>query len=365
MNKKREKEQKKKLGSLILLLFLTVIMLATSTYAWFTANKTVSISDINVYVSASSGLQISTDALNWKTLIANEDITTGYNVDNGAGVYLQDKNMLPTTLAPVSTSGGTTTGYMNMYLGTVEANSGSGDFELTATQLTESKGNTGHFVAFDIFLKTDSPENLYLGVGSGVVKNAGAPLPADGLQYAGRIGLVTNGTVLATSTQYQMVNQFGNTEVKIIEPNYDGHTAYGITQANLYYQTYKVNGADYPWTAPNNLTAGATGNPYMSYDGVKAVISTPIVLEETNATDNNAYFETVTGAQKLYPVSTDFTAADPSVTNNQLLYTTFPAGVTKLRVYMWIEGQDVDCENNASGVNLTFRLSFTQNASNT
>ena len=35
------------------------------------------------------------------------------------------------------------------------------------------------------------------------------------------------------------------------------------------------------------------------------------------------------------------------------------AGVTKIRVYMWIEGQDVDCENNASGTDISFNLQFT------
>ena len=67
MKKSRKKQQKKKLSALLLLLFLTVIMLATSTYAWFTTNKTVRIDSIDVNVAASSGLQISTDAQNWKT----------------------------------------------------------------------------------------------------------------------------------------------------------------------------------------------------------------------------------------------------------------------------------------------------------
>ena len=35
------------------------------------------------------------------------------------------------------------------------------------------------------------------------------------------------------------------------------------------------------------------------------------------------------------------------------------AGVTKIRVYMWVEGQDVDCENGASGTDITFDLQFT------
>ncbi len=359
---KKNKKAKKKLGSLILLLFLTIIMLVTSTYAWFTANKTVTISDINVYVSASSGLQISTDAVNWKTLISNEDIATGYSATGATTVT--DKNMLPTVLAPVSTAGTVTGGYIDMYSGVVTANETTGNFELTTAKLTEAKGTEGNFVAFDIFLRTDSAEPLYLGVGSGIVKNTNLVTPADGLQYAGRIGFINNGTLASTSTQYQLVNQFGGSAstVKIIEPNFDGHTAYGITQANQYYQTYTYGGAGYPWAG---LTAAPTGNNQMSYDGVKGVVSN-LILTKTNASTtpgvgNPASFETVTGVDKLYPVSTNFTNADSTVTENEKLYDSFPAGVTKLRIYMWIEGQDVDCENNASGSNLTFRLSFTQN----
>ena len=33
-----------------------------------------------------------------------------------------------------------------------------------------------------------------------------------------------------------------------------------------------------------------------------------------------------------------------------------PAGISKVRVYMWLEGQDVDMENNASGSALRYNL---------
>ena len=35
------------------------------------------------------------------------------------------------------------------------------------------------------------------------------------------------------------------------------------------------------------------------------------------------------------------------------------AGVTKVRVYYWVEGQDVDTENNASGSSMKLGLEFT------
>ena len=39
------------------------------------------------------------------------------------------------------------------------------------------------------------------------------------------------------------------------------------------------------------------------------------------------------------------------------------AGITKVRVYLWLEGQDVDCENNASVGDLAFSLQFSTNPS--
>ena len=74
--KKKEEKRRKKLRTLILLLFLTIIMFGTATYAWFTANRNVTISTLNVHVEASNGLQISTNANNWKSVITNADITT-------------------------------------------------------------------------------------------------------------------------------------------------------------------------------------------------------------------------------------------------------------------------------------------------
>lgn len=34
------------------------------------------------------------------------------------------------------------------------------------------------------------------------------------------------------------------------------------------------------------------------------------------------------------------------------------SGVVKIRVYIWVEGQDYDCEDYAPGTDLQFNLSF-------
>jgi hypothetical protein len=37
-------------------------------------------------------------------------------------------------------------------------------------------------------------------------------------------------------------------------------------------------------------------------------------------------------------------------------YFSLDAGITKFRVYIWVEGQDVDCENDASGSKVSYNI---------
>ena len=39
------------------------------------------------------------------------------------------------------------------------------------------------------------------------------------------------------------------------------------------------------------------------------------------------------------------------------------SGITKVRVYIWLEGQDVDCENNSSVGNIDFMFELSANPS--
>ena len=56
MNKRKQK--KTSLKSAVLLLLLMAVLLITSSYAWFTANQTVTVSALQVKVEATNGLQI-------------------------------------------------------------------------------------------------------------------------------------------------------------------------------------------------------------------------------------------------------------------------------------------------------------------
>ena len=361
---KANKNKKRKMKSLVLLLFLTIVLLTTSTYAWFTANKTVVIDPIDVRVATSTGLQISTDASEWKTLISNTDITSPANWTSANG----NKNQVPSELSPVSTTGAATGGYMNFFKGTVEGNA-QGDLALyTEASSAEAYGTSGDFIAFDIFLKLDgaSAQPVYLDNNSGVIVTA---TKADkGLQYAARYAFLYEGRVASTTETketYQALLTSGSSSGIIIEPNYDGHKNWGYTQAALYNQaiTNEDNSVDM-------TTRPETGNNALPYYGVKAALTQAnmTVLPQTNPGGTNVsdtYFESPATLYKTnIPYSTGtgtkkFFIGNTLQTGAKLKLFDLQPGITKYRVYMWIEGQDVDCENSASGAELTYKLGLT------
>ena len=353
MNSRKKSKKRRKLGSLLLLLFLTVILLATATYAWFTANRSVTIDAINVTVSTSSGIQISTDANTWKALISNSDITTGYSFDAGTENELIDENMFYLGgMVPVSTAGAVSNGKLTMYRGVIGDANEDGVLGLTAVVSPEAKStSSGDFIAFDIFLKLDEAGTVYLDSGSGVVARGSDK----GGQYSTRMGFIVEGNGASTVAPKTLAGYNSGSSVLIVEPNYDGHNSYGIEQARLYYQDYTY-GTDENATYAN-LNATNTGNDWVSWDGVSATINntTEIPWPQTNATDNGSYFTTMTG-NYLTRTGTAFSEGTGTPVDIGLHLS---SGVTKIRVYLWMEGQDIDNDNSASGSNLTFNISFT------
>ena len=120
----------------------------------------------------------------------------------------------------------------------------------------------------------------------------------------------------------------------IWEPNYDVHSPLGIAAARDYYQ----------------VTTTATGGSLIPYYGIKADIpeSTIPMKQVTTANPSDTYFAAITSK---------FTTLADNQASPQFMQVS--AGVTKIRVYMWVEGQDVDCENGASGSSIKFDLGFT------
>ena len=325
--KKKDRRRRKILLAIIMIMF-TAVVLSVSTYAWFTANRTVTVESIDVTVSTSQGLQISVDAANWKSIVTNTDITGA----SWTGV----KNQLPqgnSTAVPVSTIGTVdSNGLMEMYKGTIEADTSTGNNILTAAKTTEVNGTSGDFVVFDLFFQSTVAQTVYLTSNSNVIAKG----TSTGIENAARVAFIKEGSVASGSTAAQAQAITGSQQKTIWEPNYDVHTPTGVANAaNVY-----------------NVTVGQTNGSKLDYWGVKAPIA------KANAIGLNShdtlYFSQVSTVGSVaagIPTSTYINAFDVA------------AGITKVRIYMWIEGQDVDCEDKASGGSLTYNLQFSIDSS--
>lgn len=364
--KKQEKKRssKNRLLLLILLLVLSLSVLTLTSYAWFTANKVVDVTDLEVQVRAVNGLEISSDAENWGVRLTKEDLVGG---------YLGDSNQLPDILGAVSTTGTISNNLLDMYVGSVETSCPDGSttcedptYRLTTNTVSEAKcydsigavENDGTvdkcngkvYMAFDIFLKVDQDSELFLTNNANVINTSTYDM---GIKNSTRVAFVVQGNVPYDQYRDGIANDNGTTtegpvaarnlanataaDVYIWEPNYDSHTKSGADAA---YRYYGITTAD--------------GSSRLAYEGVKANISSSstdfVTLTETNSNVWPAYFAATTPA---IATTTSHTGSTTKIV--------LKAGVTKVRVYFWVEGQDVDAENDATGSDMKLNLEFTIN----
>lgn len=324
---KKNERRKNNLRYSLLLLLLLLVFLMVSTYAWFTANQTVTISTLDVNVQTSNGLQISADAINWKTILQKADIT------GASATYTSSVNQVPDEMQPVSSAGivDTDTGYMDMYFGTVDALDDGTGYSLASDKEVDTRGAEGRYIAFDIFLRVDQTTPVYLTTASNIITKEGA---ADkGLQNAARVAFIDEGNIadVGDSTGAQALK--GGTTSIIWEPNYDVHTAAGVANAKEIY----------------GLDTTTTGATQLSYQGIKAEFADTEGVTLKNTNTFSQYFQTVT---PIISTVKDF--------DTQQTLLNLKAGITKVRIYMWVEGQDVDCENNASGTDISFNVQITK-----
>ena len=356
--KTTKKQKKSNLKVSLLLLLLAAVLLISSTYAWFIANNTATISTINVKVETVEGIQISVDAQAWKNTITNADIT-------GAGsTYTAAVNQLPGILKPVSSgaqSANVTSSQLDMFDvtavdSTETSGSNVGRKKMVATKTTDTHGTTGNYITFDVFFNLQSTEakDLYITPNSKVVwdsvragSDANTAYQTDkGLQNASRIAfMVFNNATTADATTAQgwtYSDGSANSAFVLWEPNADAHTTAAIENAVV----------DAPYDVPHMNRADLEGESKkvpLPYSGVKAAFDAEQNVYYWNATAANY-------ASNLQAITPQIATNAANATRQKLV--TLKPGVTKMRIYMWIEGQDIDCYTGASGTYLNWDLQF-------
>ena len=305
------------------MLIISGISLTTATYAWFTANRAVSVQEIDVKAQASGGIQISADAEKWSNEVTINELLAEGLVGKGIHNYIPDTALKPVTTVGVNNK----TGAFDFYLG--ELND-AGD-KVTLTSIADDSKN---YVAFDLYFYSATPQTIEFNAGTQVVaKNVDTPASAatdTGLKSSVRVGFLVQGNdPTATPATSRALNNGGLNNQTISEPTADIHTDYAtnMLHASGIMTTYggKAAGNDLVMTAENTTNFQA--------------VNTDLGLK------------TSTQAQ-VYPSGTIFN---------------FSAGITKVRVYVWLEGQDIDNEDTASlgtgvGVMLKFKIAGSSGA---
>lgn len=315
--------KKRRILLALIMLIISGISLTTATYAWFTANRAVSVQEIDVKAQASGGIQISADAEKWSNEVTINELLAEGLVGKGIHNYIPDTALKPVTTVGVNNK----TGAFDFYLG--ELND-AGD-KVTLTSIADDSKN---YVAFDLYFYSATPQTIEFNAGTQVVaKNVDTPASAatdTGLKSSVRVGFLVQGNdPTATPATSRALNNGGLNNQTIWEPNADIHTDYAtnMLHASGIMTTYggKAAGNDLVMTAENTTNFQA--------------VNTDLGLK------------TSTQAQ-VYPSGTIFN---------------FSAGITKVRVYVWLEGQDIDNEDTASlgtgvGVMLKFKIAGSSGA---
>ena len=288
-------ENKKKRRRLFFFpLCFSFILLITTTYAWFSANRVVSINSLDVHIQADGVIEVSTDSVNCNQVITVDDIK------NANKSYPSSVNQIPYRIYPVSTGGDITNGFLNMYKGEA-TNTSSTDFILVAnkSEETESFGeeSNGTFIAFDLFFKIQAPKELYLSSSSKVSyigdKEAG-------IENATRVAILNEGSADNEASARSLKNA---REAVIWEPNYDTHTEYGVSNA---LKTY-------------GIATSQTGGSLIPYDGVTSDITSNdnVLIQNANRKNFQNLYKRInvnTSTHKNYMTNNKIKKLNPAIT---------------------------------------------------
>ena len=376
--KERNVKHEKRLKKLVLSCLLLALFLTVGTYAWFIGMQTVSISAFEVKIAAVEDLALSLDGTTWNTELTITDEILKAN-DYAKTTYSW------TDLKPVSTIGAisSTTNKLIMYdKGSLTATKGGYRLMSALVNNTASKEEDG-YVAFDIFIKNMSgdeyysditdPSNeeaIYLSTDSQVTAGSTGTTTA-GVENSVRIAFAQIGRVKSNSgssliqsiacnndSSSGITSICANRLATIYEPNDTKHVAAAITWFSKTCKNRDEHGA---YTS-NACAAITDGTAYSTY-AVSGVIDHAAGVDVYDGL--NGYSGNVASSaavNKLVAIDT-FTDTEKMFTgvDRPPFFYLAPNSVTKIRVYVYLEGQDVDNYDFASlGHSIKAQFGFTK-----
>lgn len=328
------KKNKINIFVLIIVGILTLVTLIFSSYAWFSSTLDVEITEFRMYVDSKHGLSISLDGINWGEYV---DVDVDSIINNLSSLYPNHTNQWSKKLTSVSTVGlrsindSKFTLYSNQTKLFSKISYDNTD-TIRVTELNELSPNPdAEFIAFDVFLRNTngSPysDNLYINSDS-VIKNLERSHSDDTALNSMRIGFVFYDTVSSKSniSTIQSANCRYKCDQLIYEPFIYEHNNKSINVLSAHGVSIE-NGVAYPTYALKN--AGDRVNMWAG------VLDSGIDFSEYYFDYQNTFNDLSKPIYKLYD------------------------GITKVRIYIWIEAQDIDIiEQSSDGYLVSVMLKF-------
>ena len=353
MGRSKKNKKKSEMNAMFFIILLALVIFIISTYAWFSTQRNVSITNLNGTVEVAEGLEISLDAENWSNGLVLGDEEGQLDIIDDA--YDGNHNIKPTEMLPVSTLGlvGSNRTDLLMLRGTLNNSIQLNNIQAMDEEETNSEMTTypGYF-AFDVFLKNSSRQDdlddtLQLNYDSSL-EIMETEKSTTGLQNTARVAFAkyagTSDTMADAATILKETAGIGVggspvyiTDVAIWEPNSNDHVDYVVQNNN------KVTGAGASFNETTQmdtyaLTDNSVGQSIADiykWDGTERLVQKQNVLQTTKTSTED--YSIAEGVQNL--VSTSDGTTDFGIAPNK---------ICRLRIYVWLEGQDVDCINYAS-----------------
>lgn len=319
-----------------IVIFAFGVLFIVSSYAWFSMNMNVKVNMFKLSVQRTNDFDISFDGINFdyvidvsKELLLEELYETYPNHNS----QWNQNGFIPVSAKGVRNNNDPRLAFYESDGVLYKKKKTDDGFLYTRPSKEDNVREYNSYIAFDVFIRnrTGSPiaDNLYFNKDTSIVTLEELPEEMMGLVNSFRVAIVKIGTVSATAPveEVQGITCNNQCEAIIYEPNSKNHTNLSIERAKKFDVTL-VDGIEFPTYAyvkeggPVYLKNLVSGSPNMDLSFIE--------LQETITEEdfNTPLFE-------------------------------IPDGITKARIYIWIEGQDIDSlETYSDGTKVDINLSF-------
>ncbi len=380
---KQNSKRNKRIRNLIIVSSFTAVVLMVSTFAWFIGMRTVGVDSFEITIAATESLWLSLDGETWSPTVSISEntfspakYTTNTNSWGGAG------------LVPMSTIGEMDLAASRMKLfEKASLTTSPGGYRLLASRVKnyESDGDGGFvdeksgYVVFDLFVRNFSgrqyltnlneldEEAIYLTVDS-KVEVGGTGVSDTGIENSVRVAFAQIGRVEGTTEAWNTVRGITCTTdanvtgicrtAQIWEPNDTAHVASAISWYNtscLKRKSALITDPDSFEGLCNPVIDGIANSTY----AIKTDITSGNQVDIYDGKEYNGY-ENSSAYLEAYDYFTD-TQKVLAGTQRPTFMTLAPNSITKIRVYVYLEGQDIDNYDFASiGKQIKVNFGFTK-----